>query len=133
MKSGSRSNALLVELLIVVMFFMLSSTVLLELYATSRNQSVRAGVLTKALNEAQNVADRLYTAEDAEATLREMGFEQREADWYLANDTYYGIVVVDSSDVLGPGYMKRFMVAPMENEDTFLLKLNVERYEEAQP
>ena len=76
MKSGSRSNALLVELLIVVMFFMLSSTVLLELYATSRNQSARAGALTQALNEAQNVADRLYTAQDADAALAEMGFEK---------------------------------------------------------
>ncbi|MBR3018539.1 MAG: hypothetical protein IKH57_15920 [Clostridia bacterium] len=133
MRSGSRSNALLVELLIVVMFFMLSSTVLLDLYATARNQSVRAGLLTTALNESQNVADRLYTAEDAEAALREMGFEQREGDWYRAGGIYYGIVVTDSSDVLGPGYMRRYMVAPMEDENTSLFKLEVERYEEAQP
>ncbi|MBR5109391.1 MAG: hypothetical protein IK099_04280 [Clostridia bacterium] len=133
MKSGSRSNALLVELLIVVMFFMLSSTVLLDLYATARNQSVRAGLLTTALNESQNVADRLYTADDAEAALREMGFEQREGDWYRAGGTYYGIIVMDSSGTMGPGYMRRYMVAPMEDENTFLFQLEVERYEEAQP
>ena len=132
MKSGSRSNALLVELLIVVMFFMLSSTVLLELYATSRNQSVRAGVLTEALNESQNVADRLYTASDAEAALRDMGFEQREADWYRAGDKF-DMIVKDSSGALGPGYMRRYTVTPMENEDTSLFKLEVEQYEEVQP
>ena len=32
MKTGNRSNALLVELLIVVMFFMLSCTVLLQVF-----------------------------------------------------------------------------------------------------
>ena len=50
MKSGSRSNALLVELLIVVMFFMLSSTVLLQVFATARTQSDRAALMIQALN-----------------------------------------------------------------------------------
>ena len=51
MKSGNRSNALLVELLIVVMFFMLSSTVLLQVFSTARNQSRRAELMTDALEE----------------------------------------------------------------------------------
>ncbi len=133
MKSGSRSNALLVELLIVVMFFMLSSTVLLELYATSRNQSVRAGLLTTALNEAQNVADRLYTADDAIAALLEMGFEKGESNKWYRDGEPCAITVMDDSDAMGPGYMRKYVVAPMEEEGVFLFQLDVERYEEVQP
>ena len=42
MKGNHYGNALLVELLIVVLFFMLSSTVLLQLFASARNQGAKA-------------------------------------------------------------------------------------------
>ena len=81
MKSGNRSNALLVELLIVVLFFMLSSTILLRVFSTAHQQNVRAGAITTALTEAQNVAEGLYAADDVEAELRKMGFELKENVW----------------------------------------------------
>lgn len=131
MKSGSRSNALLVELLIVVMFFMLSSTVLLDLYATSRNQSVRAGALTTALNEAQSVADRLYTAEDVEAALREMGFEKQEDAW-RKNGVICEIKVAASSQATDSGVLLRQEVSAVQGDETYFT-LPVVRYQEVQP
>ena len=68
MKSGNRSNALLVELLIVVACFMWASTVPLRFFSTARSQSALSGQLTQALNAAQNLADRLYAAPDAVLT-----------------------------------------------------------------
>ena len=57
MKNHSHSNALLVELLIVVLFFMLASTVLLQLFTTARTQSQRAEDLSEATLLAQNLAE----------------------------------------------------------------------------
>ena len=131
MKSGSRSNALLVELLIVVMFFMLSSTVLLELYATSRNQSARAGALTQALNEAQNVADRLYTAKDAEAALKEMGFEKAGEDWTKSGSVCV-LKVTSSTESTAAGTLLRQQVSAVQNDETYFT-LPVARYQEVQP
>ena len=131
MKSGSRSNALLVELLIVVMFFMLSATVLLELYATSRNQSVRAGALTVALNEAQNVADRLYTAGDAEAALMEMGFE-KEGDNWLNTGEMCVLKVSAWTDKTDGGTLLRQQVSAVQGDETYFT-LPVARYQEVQP
>lgn len=74
MKTGNRSNALLVELLIVVMFFMLASTVLLQVFAEAHRQSDRAELISGSLAEAQNIADRLYAADDAQAALAQLGF-----------------------------------------------------------
>ena len=62
MKKANRSNALLVELLIVVIFFMLASTVLLQVFTASSNQGKKAGAINDALVAAQNTADRLYAA-----------------------------------------------------------------------
>lgn len=57
MKNHSHSNALLVELLIVVLFFMLASTVLLQLFTAARTQSLRAEELSEATLLAQNLAE----------------------------------------------------------------------------
>ena len=63
MKHHSHSNALLVELLIVVLFFMLASTVLLQLFTAARTQSQKAEDLSAATFYAQNIAETLYSGQ----------------------------------------------------------------------
>ena len=81
MGSRNRSNVLLVEILIAVLFFMLSATVLVQVFAAARNLTVRAGVETQALAEAQNVAEALYAADDPAAALEAMQFKQYHGAW----------------------------------------------------
>lgn len=88
MRSGSRSNALLVELMIVVMFFMIAATVLLQVFVSSRQQSDRAELITYAMAAAQNTADQLYAAQDPEALLGTLGFVQENGIWVLPAENY---------------------------------------------
>ena len=44
MKKRNGSNVLLVEILLAVLFFMLSATVLVQVFGTSRSLTVRSGV-----------------------------------------------------------------------------------------
>ena len=88
MRSGSHSNALLVELLIVVMFFMLTTTVLLEVFFKSDQLSNRSEMLTVSLVHAQNIADRLYAAEDADALLSSIGFIEEDGIWKIEENLY---------------------------------------------
>ena len=81
MRNNNRSNVLLVEILIAVLFFMLSATVLVQVFGTSRSLTVRSGVETLALAEAQNVADTLYAAEDPGAVLEGMEFIESHGAW----------------------------------------------------
>ena len=81
MRSKNRSNILLVEILIAVLFFMLSATVLMRVFVTARNITVRSGVEAAALSEAQNVAETLYAAEDMDAALKEMQFVSSHGTW----------------------------------------------------
>ena len=135
MKTANRSNALLVELLIVVMFFMLSSTVLLQVFLTSRSQSERAGNMTLALSDAQSVADRLYTAGDADAALaalREMGFAFDAAGGSSLSRGDYTLLVRRDTEDREAGLMHRYTVSAYQGED-LLFTLPVARYKEGRP
>ena len=81
MKKKSQSNVLLVEILIAVLFFMLSATVLVRVFVGARNMTVRAGVESVAVSEAQNVAETLYAAKDIDQTMRDMGFLSSHGAW----------------------------------------------------
>ena len=81
MRNRNRSNVLLVEILIAVLFFMLSATVLVRVFIGARNMTVKSGVESRALAEAQNVAETLYTAEDVDATLEELSFVSSHGTW----------------------------------------------------
>ena len=129
MKSNSRSNALLVELLIVVMFFMLASTVLLQIFSTARNQSALSSSLIQALNAAQDMADRLYAAEDAESALKEMGCSQEEGLWRLPGQDY-DLTIAVSSEEQPFGELHRYRVQAVRNGET-LVDLPAARYQEA--
>ncbi len=129
MKSGNRSNALLVELLIVVMFFMLSSTVLLQVFSTARSQSALSGKLNQALNAAQSMADRLYAVNDAESMLTEMGCIQEEGLWRLPGDDF-DLTVAISSDQQPFGELLRYRVQAVSDGQT-LVDLPAARYQEA--
>ena len=76
MKVRNRSNVLLVEILIAVLFFMLSATVLVRVFVTARNMTVRSGVKSVAVAEAQNVAEAMYAADDIDQMLEEQGFRR---------------------------------------------------------
>ena len=129
MKSRNRSNALLVELLIVVMFFMLSSTVLLQVFSTARSQSALSGKMIQALNAAQSMADRLYAAKDAESVLAEMGCTQEEGLWRLPGEDYDVTVLMDTEQ--RPfGELLRYQVQAVCEGET-LVDLPVARYREA--
>ena len=62
MVKHNRQNTLLMEILIVVLFFALCSTVILNVFVGAHNQSERAGAQADALIAAQSLADRLYAA-----------------------------------------------------------------------
>ena len=88
MRNNNRSNILLVEILIAVLFFMLSATVLVRVFVAARNMTVRAGVETQALAEAQNVAEALYAADDPDAALENMQFKLYHGAWSRSDGDY---------------------------------------------
>lgn len=64
----TKPNALLIELVIVLLFFSLSASVILQLFVATHDKSLRSRVDSAAMAMAEDLADRFYTSDlDAEA------------------------------------------------------------------
>ncbi len=126
MKNGSRANALLIELLIVILFFMFAATTLVELFGLARQRSQRAETATEAVLEAQNTAELLYDAEDTDACLTEMAFEHGENAWTLEKDGYT-LRVTEENQETEAGVLRTMHVAAEYKGET-LVSLPSTRY-----
>ncbi len=83
MKEGSRANALLVELLLVIFFFMISAAILVQVFADAKLKSRTAYALNASMPEAQNIAEDLYAAENPDEVLAGYGFTRQDDAWVL--------------------------------------------------
>ena len=132
MKQNNRTNMLLVELMIVILFFALSLSVLIRMLSGARKLSDMAGAETRALSEAQNVAEELKAAIDPEEYLLTNGFlltsgaYEREADGYTVS------VVSDTFQETEAGVLAEYEVAALYKGET-LFTLAVSRYAEVTP
>ena len=140
MDNRNKSNVLLVEIMIAVLFFMLSATVLVQVFATSRNMTVRAGVESRALAEAQNVLDTLVSAEDADAAMEAMSFKLYHGAWSRSYGEYSLYVESgerpEASGVMQEGTVRAFYrnrnVDLARQEDEELFALPFARYREVE-
>ena len=131
MRKNNRSNVLLVEILIAVLFFMLSATVLVQVFVTARNLTVRAGVETRALAEAQNLAEVLYAADASEEALTGLGFDSAHGVWtkdygdytlYVAlRETEAGAGTMAEGDVRAYYNLRNVEQARQEGDELFSL------------
>ncbi len=104
MRKRNRSDLLLVEILIAVLFFMISLAVLVQVFAASRNLTVRAKAKTEALAQAQSVADAMRSAEDTEQILTELGFKSSHGTW-TQNYGSYSLMASGAFVPAGEGQM----------------------------
>ncbi len=132
MKSGRHGNTLLVELLIVILFFMLACTVLLQVFASARRQSARAEVLAAAVAKAQNAADTLYGASDAENALFQLGFDRTEDGFTLACEGFTLTAQAETQKTRFGLWLQR-EVRALSPEGEILLALPCSRYAEVDP
>lgn len=96
MRKRNGSDLMLVEILIGVLFFMLSLTVLVQVFAKSRNLTVRAEAETNALAYAQNVAESLYGSQDPDTVLDGMDFLNSHGMWSRDFGHYSLLVTLQS-------------------------------------
>ena len=121
MRDGHRGNALLVELLFVILFFMLAAMTLTELFGEAKHKTLQARATNVAVMEAENIADDLYAAADPEAKLRELGFEENGEGWMLNRDGYT-LTVTEKNEETEAGTLRIFTIdAYGDGKDLFSL------------
>lgn len=123
MVKHNRQNTLLMEILIVVLFFALCSTVILNVFVGAHNQSAQAD----ALIAAQSLADRLYAADERKDALRQSGFaEDEDGAWHLHCGAY-DLLVTLGETACPAGTIETAQVTALRQEKT-LFSLPSARY-----
>ena len=126
MKEGGRANALLVELLLVIFFFMISAAILAQIYADAKLKSRTAAATNSAMLEGQNIAEDLYGAENPDAVLQDYGFTLQDSVWVLEKKGYV-LKVTPKVEETDSGTLRTYEVAGVEGGKT-LITLPSTRY-----
>ena len=126
MKSRSRSNTLLIELLLVIFFFMCSAGILVQIFASAKLKSKTAHTINASMLEAENIAEDLYASDDPDAVLASYGFTAQDGCWELQKDGYL-LKVVSQSEETESGTLRSYEITGVQGEQT-LITLPSTRY-----
>lgn len=119
MKEGSRANALLVELLLVIFFFMISAAILVQVYGDAKLKSKTAHATNYSMLDAQNIAEDLYASDDPDAVLKDYGFTAEGDDMILQKDGYLLKVILREEETAS-GTLRTYEVSGIEGDKTLL-------------
>ena len=123
----SKANLVLLELLIVLLFFALSATVMLRLFAGAYSASRESRQKSDLLLAAQDWAERLYACEEPAALLQEGGFCEADGLWTL--DGAEGRLCVRLSEAeSGAGRLRDIRLSALNPAGEAVLTLPVCRY-----
>ena len=126
MTKGGRQSSLLVEIVIAVLFFAMSATVILNVFAAAYRQSSYAGALSASTEEAQDLAERLYLSDDPQAMLAGEEFVQEGDTWHLTADAY-DLAVELMSENGEAGELRTANITVLREGET-LIELPLARY-----
>ena len=126
MREGSRSNALLIELLLVIFIFMIAAAILVQIFADAKLKSRTAAATNASMLEAQNIAEELYAADNPDTVLADYGFTAGNDGWVLEKDGYL-LKVELREEESESGTLRTYDISGIEGDKT-LLTLPSTRY-----
>ena len=119
MGNGKRQNALLVEIIIAVLFFGLTATVILDVFATAYLQTTYAAACNAAMMDGQNIAARIYVSDAPDALLEAEGFIA-EGDVWQRNGEGYVLEVKLGVKAGETGELRTAQITAMRDEKAIL-------------
>ena len=126
MRDSHRANTLLVELLIVILFFMLAATTIVELFANARQKSHTATIRTETVMTVQNLADELYLSDNPEEILKAYELAPSETGWTCEKDNYQ-INVTKEDSQQEAGVLRKVEISVVANGEV-LFTLPCDKY-----
>lgn len=116
MKKSQGMNALLLELVIVLFFFILSFMVLAQVYAYAYQAENTAALQNEALFETRNLSARLRAGGNPEAFLQNEAAEKTEMGYLLAYEGYQ-LQVACRPEAMENGVYYHIQVEALRDDD----------------
>ena len=127
MKKHSTANILLIELVLVILFFMLCVSVIVEMFGLARVKRAYARAGSEAMLIVENLEERLACAEDAGAELERAGFSLREGRWILEKDNCV-ITAEETEEKTEAGALRTVLFSAEQKNGTALFELPAVHY-----
>lgn len=123
-KRHSTANILLIELVLVILFFMLCVSTIVEMFGLARVKSAYARAESQAMLIVENLEERLAGSEDAASELEKGGFVLTDGQWILQQESYK-IVAAETKEETGAGILRTvtFTAEQKTGKELFLLPI----------
>ena len=127
MKKHSSANTLLIELVLVILFFMLCVATIVEMFGLARQKSAFARADSRAMMVVENLAEQLAGTKDAGKELENSGFVP-DADGWALQDEYYRITAVETKEDTGAGTLRTVQFTAEQPNGHLLFEMPVVNY-----
>ena len=127
-KRHGTANVLLIELVLVILFFMLCSATIVEMFGLARAKSAYARAGSEAMLIVENLEESLAASGDAAAELEAYGFTAEGEDrWVLAKENYR-ISAAKSEEKTEAGVLRTVTFSAVQKNGGTLFDLPVVNY-----
>ena len=127
MKKHSTANILLMELLVVILFFMLCVSTLVEVLGLARGKSAFARAQNDAMLKVEKLESVIRESDGTANTLKENGFAEKGDEWTLTEETFILHAVI-ADEKTEAGTLETVTFTAQRPDGTELLELPVKRY-----
>ena len=115
-----KGNMLLIELIIVILFFSLSQLVVVRLFAAAHQKAADSGLMADALSYCEDVAERLSGESNPDAVLMEMGFVGGNGQYVYSSAQGFDAEISLSRESGPGGELLRAVVTARAKEQTLV-------------
>lgn len=126
-KRHGSANVLLIELVLVILFFMLCTSTIVEMFGLARLKSGYAKTESQAMLVVENLESRLAGSADAESELQAEGFEQEDGIWVLRGEGYM-MTAAESAEKTEAGTLRTVLFSAKQNNGNELFEVPVVHY-----
>ena len=127
MKKHGTANILLVELVLVILFFMLCMPTIVRCFGNARLKSDYAQASTEAAAKTENTAERLADAADAAEELERNGFVLEGDSWVFRTEGYT-LTAAPSEEKTEAGVLRTVLFSAETGNGTRMFELPAVKY-----
>ena len=122
-----QGNILLIELLIVILFFSQSQVVMVRVFASAHEKSRSSVQLRHAMMACQDIAEQLSISEDPDALLLQLDFNGENGSYFRCDENGFDLYVHCQQEETEAGSLLRSTITA-QKDDKEILSLPVSLY-----
>ncbi|MBE5801433.1 MAG: hypothetical protein E7319_04010 [Clostridiales bacterium] len=115
-----QGNILLIELLIVILFFSLSQVLMVRVFASAHQKSQDSGMLRHALLACENVAEQLSVSEEPDTVLLRLGFNGQDGQYLYCHEKGFDVYVTCQRQDQPGGELLSSTITAQKDDDVIL-------------